>query len=288
MKQRLESYPYVLPFLLVGLSLLSHFIGPPGQSPLLPQMLFFSAVAVSAWIGGIGPGLVATGLSVFAIDVALVEPIGSTSVDSITDLSRLIVFAAESVLICVLFHLLRKSNLQLEKSLEATEATLGRVEEANQLKRNFIANMSHEIRAPLSAVLGFSDLLADDKIPAIEKRAYVDRLKVNASSLTLLVTDLLDVTEIDPGYFVANRRKMSVPAFMQKVYELFSPSAQEKRLKFQVHLRGSVQQLLNRIKSNSCKFSVTLSETRFATLMMERFTSRFHLRKLKVEGEKSH
>lgn len=111
--------------------------------------------------------------------------------------------------------------------------------ESNRLKRNFISTMSHKIRAPLSAVLGFSDFLASEKaISEEDRRNSIERLRTNTALLTRLVTELLDVTEIDMADFTANRKKIILTEFMQKFYAAFINAFHEKNLKFQIQLRG--------------------------------------------------
>lgn len=265
-KQRLEDHPYWTVIALVFTALSLQLAGSRLVHLESPYLFFFLAIALASWIGGAAPGLAATALSVAVIDSVFITPVGSFAVARPSDLATLAVFASEGLAICGLFHLLQRSHMNVERSLESCEVARERAEESNQLKRNFIANMSHEIRAPLSAVLGYSELLAGEHVPKHERESYTERLKLNAAALTHLVTDLLDVTEINSAYFVANRKRMNLSEFVQNAYALFSPLAAEKGLKFQIQLRGALPayiesdpeqmiQILRHVIGNAIRFS---------------------------------
>ncbi len=68
-----------------------------GNGP--PLILFVLPVAVTAWYGGLGPGLVATTLSVFASNACLFPPLGSLHIFSPNEVFRLVLFVAEGVLL---------------------------------------------------------------------------------------------------------------------------------------------------------------------------------------------
>ena len=269
MRQKLEEHSYFGAICAVALALGLEFAFAQTLGSFPPFILFFASVAFCSWLGGLRSGLLATILSTAAIDVFLLPPIGNVVEGKSEESSiALLAFVAVSVLISFLFHLVCSELKRLEGLYENAEAERERAEQANQLKGSFIANMSHEIRAPLSAVLGFSEAFASDTLSKEEKHSYAERLKKNAAQLTHLVTDLLDVAELSPDTFVVNRKRMSLPEFMEKAYATFAPLAEEKGLRFQIHLRGSIptyiesdddqiMQLLRQVVGNAIRYSET-------------------------------
>ena len=66
--------------------------------------------------------------------------------------------------------------------------------ESDALKSSFLANMSHEIRTPLNAIVGFSNLLADEDLDEPERQNYVSIINASNESLLRLIDDILDVS----------------------------------------------------------------------------------------------
>ena len=71
-----------------------------------------------------------------------------------------------------------------------------KAQETELLKDAFLQNMSYEIRTPLSAVLGFAELLNSDH-SADEETVFIDQIKKNANLLLQLVNDILFISRLD-------------------------------------------------------------------------------------------
>lgn len=71
-------------------------------------------------------------------------------------------------------------------------------EAANAAKSEFLASMSHEIRTPMTGVLGFADMLIDDKLPS-QSEAKVRKIQEVAASLLNIINDILDISKLDAG-----------------------------------------------------------------------------------------
>ncbi|HEY9637096.1 MAG TPA: PAS domain S-box protein [Coleofasciculaceae cyanobacterium] len=84
-----------------------------------PTLLFFACVMFSSWYGGLGPGLVATVLSVFSLDYFLLPPVFALSYAS-ADILRLSVF----IVIALLTSWLNARRIQVEEELRETEKRL--------------------------------------------------------------------------------------------------------------------------------------------------------------------
>jgi PAS domain S-box-containing protein len=79
---------------------------------------FFAAVMTSAWYGGLGPGLVATVLSVLASDYFLIAPKYSLTIHSVDDTAQLVVFSLVAVLISLLNTAQKRGQIALQESNE--------------------------------------------------------------------------------------------------------------------------------------------------------------------------
>jgi PAS domain S-box-containing protein len=129
----LRLVPYAVAVLAVGSALLFTFL----LQPLLSQtifLLFFAAVAVSAWYGGMKPGLLATALATIAITYFFITPVSSPYIYPIDSMLRLGLFVLVTTLINWLNSQLRNAKQCLEKSmrkLQASEARFRRLAESN-------------------------------------------------------------------------------------------------------------------------------------------------------------
>jgi len=88
-----------------------------------------------------------------------------------------------------------------EKNLEAER---DRADAANQAKSEFLATMSHDLRTPLTAIIGFSEIMRQGiHGPLGDSRyvEYLERIHQNSQRLLLLINDILDLSRIERGEF---------------------------------------------------------------------------------------
>lgn len=121
--------------------------------------------------------------------------------------------------LCITIHLLRRSRRLSAKLVKQGKELLVakyNAEEANHAKSRFIANISHEIRTPLNAVLGFSQLFANDQIEltAEERKQYAELIMTNGNMLLKLVDDVLEVSKIEAGKLKFNIGEHDVVALL--------------------------------------------------------------------------
>lgn len=100
----------------------------------------------------------------------------------------------------------KKKELVMKEQARLAEENKKRIEEltmANRINSQFIQNMSHEIRTPLNAVVGFSSILSDSEMASgmsdEEKREAMKLISSNASLLTSIVDDILDLSDLQSG-----------------------------------------------------------------------------------------
>ncbi|HIJ54258.1 MAG TPA: response regulator [Planctomycetes bacterium] len=104
---------------------------------------------------------------------------------------------------------------------------------ASQAKSQFLTNMSHEIRTPMNAIIGFSEVLAEERLTD-EQRYHVDIIRESAEDLLLLINDILDYSEIEAGKLDID----IVYCFLQQVLAVVESSmrqaAREKGVAFEI------------------------------------------------------
>jgi PAS domain S-box-containing protein len=122
MKRALDiALRYGVAAITVGVALLVKLLLDPLTVQDTPFLLVFGAIIVSAWYGGLGPGLFATGLSVLATDYFFLYPVGSFTVFSLEGVD-VAAFVLEGVLVSVLTSSLRTARNRAEQgTLEARD-----------------------------------------------------------------------------------------------------------------------------------------------------------------------
>jgi PAS domain S-box-containing protein len=87
-----------------------------------------------------------------------------------------------------------------ERTRDLKEA-MSLVKVASDAKSGFLASISHELRTPMNAIIGFSDVLAEEYVGPLndKQREYVGDILDSAKHLLLLIDDILDMSRIESG-----------------------------------------------------------------------------------------
>lgn len=126
----------------------------------------------------------------------------------------------------ILANLYRK--VALERTLVAEKE---KAFNASLAKSQFLANMSHEIRTPLNGVLGFSELLEQTNLDAVQKQ-YIDSIKTSGKSLLGIINDILDFSKIEAGRLDLDLTEVSPIHIVEEVADLMKILASQKGLEF--------------------------------------------------------
>lgn len=120
-----------------------------------PLIFFVPAVTLSAWQGGLGPGLLATALAAALCSFHFFPPTGSLAVSSPNDVARIVAFVSEGVLTSVLMEWLLRARRQAEDSQR-------RAVEAERLAAigQMAAGLAHEGRNALQRGQACLEMLA--------------------------------------------------------------------------------------------------------------------------------
>jgi PAS domain S-box-containing protein len=148
------------------------------------------------------------------------------------------------------------------------EAARGQAEKASALKSEFLAKISHEIRTPLHAILGFAEVIMDERFGPIGNDRYKEYLKDIHSSgahVMSLVNDLLDLSKIEAGKVDFNFAAVDANSVIQECVSLMQPQAAQERIIMRLSLfdklpriiadERSLRQIMLNLMSNAVKFN---------------------------------
>lgn len=146
--------------------------------------------------------------------------------------------------------------------LEAERAARGEAEKLVRLKDEFLATVSHELRSPLSAIVGWTRLMAKQSVEPGKAIEIIDR---SASTLNQLVEDLLDMSRIVSGKVRLKRENVDVVKLVSDVVDGVRPAAEAKRIGIEISVASELhpiycdanrfQQIIWNLLSNAVKFT---------------------------------
>ncbi|MFO7802140.1 MAG: 7TM-DISM domain-containing protein, partial [Desulfovermiculus sp.] len=161
------------------------------------SMMFLSRLGLLAshsWIENIYPAAMVW--MVFLISLALADQIIVLRKDRESAYDRELAAVRENE------RLVREQNIELENQVAERTARLvearDAAESANRAKSEFLANISHEVRTPMHAIIGLSDLLLGQNLPA-GCRDDLRQINRSARSLLRLLDEILDLARIESG-----------------------------------------------------------------------------------------
>jgi PAS domain S-box-containing protein len=141
-------------------------------------------------------------------------------------------------------------------------------EKESTAKSEFLAKISHEIRSPLNAIIGFSEVMIDERFGALGNERYKQYLKdihASGSHLVALLNDLLDLSKIEAGKLELTFVSVNLNDLVQECVAMMQPDANRERVIIRTSLpptlpavvadARSVLQITLNVLSNSIKFT---------------------------------
>src|SRR5208283_3138488 len=141
-------------------------------------------------------------------------------------------------------------------------------ERASALKSDFLARVSHEIRTPLNAILGFAEVMMDERFGPVGNQRYKDYLKdIHASGALVmsLVNDLLDLSKIEAGKMDFEFASIDANRIVSECVSIMQPQASQERVAIRLSLspalpnlladERSLRQIVLNLLSNAVKFN---------------------------------
>ncbi|MGO9755419.1 MAG: ATP-binding protein, partial [Roseiarcus sp.] len=148
------------------------------------------------------------------------------------------------------------------------EEARGQAEKASALKSEFLAKISHEIRTPLNAILGFAEVIVDERFGPIGNdryKEYVRDIHASGAHMMSLINDLLDLSKIEAGKLDLNFAAVDANQIIQECVSLMQPQAAHERIIVRLSLfdklprviadERSLRQIMLNLMSNAVKFN---------------------------------
>ena len=104
---------------------------------------------------------------------------------------------------------------------------------ANRLKSEFIANVSHEVRTPLTTVIGFAEILAEEYFGPLNtrQREYSEGIRDTSRQLMTVISDILDLASIEAGIMTLELTSVDLHSLLAGVLGLVRERARNLSMK---------------------------------------------------------
>ncbi|MGO4526034.1 ATP-binding protein [Microvirga sp. 2MCAF35] len=164
-------------------------------------------------------------------------------------------------------------------------------EEASAQKSDLLATISHEIRTPLNAILGFAEVMLEERFGAIGNDRYKEYLKdihASGSHVISLVNDLLDLAKIEAGRLELSFTGVSLNELVSSCVTLLQPQAARDRIVMRMSFapklppvvadERSMRQIVLNLVSNAIKFTDAGGQVIVSTAMTDQGEVAFRVR----------
>jgi PAS domain S-box-containing protein len=138
------------------------------------------------------------------------------------------------------------------------------LKELDQMKNDFVHTVSHDLRSPLTALLGYTELL--DRIGPLndQQREFIQRIQSSVQHITTLVNDLLDLGRLEAG-FDTRRESVQIGGVLKYTLDTFENQARTKQIELSFNtipelppLRANpirIRQMLDNLVGNAIKYT---------------------------------
>ncbi|UCB52409.1 MAG: PAS domain S-box protein [Candidatus Zixiibacteriota bacterium] len=155
----------------------------------------------------------------------------------------------------------------VEQAKEKLQKLNRKLEEASQIKSDFLANTSHELRTPLNSIIGFLGLILDGYcVDKLEEREFLRNAQQSAKQLLSIINDVLDLAKIEAGRMELELQEVELKSLFEEVQSLTQVQAQQKRLELSFACEshpsarvyadpGKLRQVMINLVGNAIKFT---------------------------------
>ncbi|MEQ8175481.1 MAG: histidine kinase dimerization/phospho-acceptor domain-containing protein [Syntrophomonadaceae bacterium] len=136
---------------------------------------------------------------------------------------------------------LSKSISELQEANQKLQADIERERQIDQLRKEFVSNVSHELKTPIALIQGYAEGLKLNVMEDLEdKEYYCDVIMDEANKMNRLVKELLDLSQIESGYFTLEKIPFDYSAHVDDILTKLEPMIKGKRLEVQVDKKPGI------------------------------------------------
>ena len=160
---------------------------------------------------------------------------------------------------------LERRTEELAAANHQLELRNAEVERANLLKSSFLASVSHELRTPLHAIIGFSELLAEESAGSLngKQKRFTGHIHQGAHHLLDLINDILDLSKIEAGHLELRKETFALGAAIVEVLSSIRPLASHKGIKLSDEIQPGLNLFADRVRFKEIIFNLFSNAVKF-------------------------
>ena len=161
----------------------------------------------------------------------------------------------------------RLSQIALEGARKEAEGAAENAMAASRAKTEFLANMSHELHTPLSSIIGFAEMMEREVLGPmpVTYRAYAKDIVASGRQLLEIVSDVLDMSQIENGKYVLDESEIDLGEMLTGIFRVVQGRAAQAGLYLQARVAKdlpklsadpkSLKQIVINLLSNALKYT---------------------------------
>ncbi len=136
-----------------------------------------------------------------------------------------------------------RRGLERRRSIEETRRLR---HEKEMMRNNFVSMVSHELRSPLASVQQNLMVITDGLVGEIPDKVkeILDRMKIRIQGLISLISDWLDLSCIESGEMIREKKQVDIRRIVSDVVEMMLPLAEERNIKMEYRAPRSLERVM--------------------------------------------
>ena len=170
--------------------------------------------------------------------------------------SRVNGLMAATLVLCALLYEVNKLYTKLVQQNEE-------LARQNRIQSDFLSVVGHEFRTALTSILGFSEMMREKDLESQDIQEYADDIHSDATRLTRLINDLLDLERMKSGRVEMNLEEVDINALIEEIISHTYATARPEQIQLNLDPdvspiqgdRDKLTQVITNLLSNAVKYS---------------------------------
>ena len=169
----------------------------------------------------------------------------------------------EEPLSSVVYEELRPLLVRIDDQNHQLKQQLEELKKAEEVRKEFSANVSHELKTPLMSISGYAEIMKNDMVPPDKVPDFAGRIYEEASRLTNLVQDIIEISKLDEGISMPFEL-VDVSELAEEIGTTLLVEAEKRKIKLSVEaekqamvngVRHILYEMMYNVADNAIKYS---------------------------------